>query len=143
MTAKTTNGATPSISPTPTGKKRLTPRPLRAGTVCTAPAEGCALFGDIDTDDGVPLASNRLFGRVQLVESREHRLGIALRGRKRVEKRLRDRLASRQIVEADGVAVALEPTQLTLVGVEVLHPELGGVGMRRISADRLDVDAGE
>ena len=48
-----------------------------------------------------------------------------------------------QVVEADRVAVALEPAELAFVGVEVLHPELGGVRVRRVGADRLDVDAGD
>ena len=41
------------------------------------------------------------------------------------------------------MAVALQPAGLALVGVEVLHPELGGVRMRGVGADRLDVDAQE
>ena len=46
-------------------------------------------------------------------------------------------------VEAGRVAVALQPAGLALVGVQVLHPQLGGVRMRRVGADRLDVDARE
>ena len=35
-----------------------------------------------------------------------------------------------EVVVADRVAVALQLEELALVGVEVLHPQLGGVGMR-------------
>src|SRR5437016_1613194 len=45
--------------------------------------------------------------------------------------------------EAVRVAVPLEPGELDLVGIEVLHPQLGGVRVRREGADRLDIDAGD
>ena len=48
-----------------------------------------------------------------------------------------------EILVPDRVAVALQPEVLALVGVQELLPELGGVRMRRVGADRLDVDAGE
>jgi hypothetical protein len=48
-----------------------------------------------------------------------------------------------KIVEADRVAIALEPADLAFVGIEVFHPELGCVRVRRKGADRLHVDAGD
>jgi hypothetical protein len=38
------------------------------------------------------------------------------------------------------MAVASEPAELAFVGIEVLHPELGGIGVRRVGGDRLDID---
>ena len=44
--------------------------------------------------------------------------------------------SAKHVLVADRVAVALEPEVLAFVGVEVLHPELGRVGMGCIGADR-------
>jgi len=55
----------------------------------------------------------------------------------------RDRVALRHVLEADRVAVALQPDVLAFVAVEVLHPQLGGIGVRGEGADRLDVQATE
>src|SRR5690606_9821408 len=42
----------------------------------------------------------------------------------------------------DRVAIALQPDILALVRVDVFHPQLGRVGVRREGADGLGVDAG-
>ncbi len=55
----------------------------------------------------------------------------------------RDLAVLGEIVEADRVAVALEPAELAFVRIEVLHPQLGGVRVRREGADRLHIDAGD
>ncbi len=79
--------------------------------------------------------------RLLVVERREHRLLVGRGRRQRVEQLLRHHAARDHVVEADRVAVALEPAELALVGIEVLHPQLGRVRMRRVGADRLHVDA--
>ena len=84
-----------------------------------------------------------VLGRGLLVEGREHGLGVVLGRRQLVEQFLRDLAGLGHVVEADRVAVALQPAELALVRIEILHPQLGGVGMRRVGADRLDVDAGD
>jgi hypothetical protein len=41
------------------------------------------------------------------------------------------------------MGITLHPGQLALVRVEDFHPQFGTIGMRRISADRLDIHAGD
>ncbi len=74
-------------------------------------------------------------------ERREDRRVVGGCRRQPVEQLLRHLAGIDHRLEADRVAVALEPLELALVGIEVFHPELGGVGMRREGADPLDVDA--
>src|SRR5688572_31773843 len=45
--------------------------------------------------------------------------------------------------EPDRVAVARGPTELALIRVQVLHPQLGSVRMRRVGAYRLHVHTGK
>jgi hypothetical protein len=110
-----------------------------------APAQAREIFGcffDVGADHRVPLLGDRVLGRALLVERREHGLGVALCRRQGVHQILRDQALGGEIVEADRVAVALQPEKLAFVGVEVFHPQLRRVRMRCKRADRLDVDAG-
>ena len=63
--------------------------------------------------------------------------------RQLVQHLLRHLAVLHEVVEPDRVAVALEPAELALVGIEIFHPQLGRVRMRGVGADRLHVDAGD
>ena len=82
----------------------------------------------------VPAALDHLGHRLLLLERREDRRLVGRGRRQLVEQLLRHLAGVDQVVEADRVAVALEPLELALVGVEILHPELGGVRVRREGA---------
>ncbi len=109
-----------------------------AGPVGVGPAR----LLDVDADDGRPSRSVISVGRgVELVEGREDGAGrrpAAWPAGPPGRRSRRD-----EVLVADRVAVALQPDELALVGVQELHPQLGGVRMRRVGADRLDVDAAE
>ncbi|EKD59723.1 MAG: hypothetical protein ACD_54C01174G0001 [uncultured bacterium] len=79
--------------------------------------------------------------RSLLFQRRENGLFIGSGGRQLVHHLLRNNATLHQIVEADRVAITVQPAQLTLVRVDVFHPQLGGVRVRRISRNRLHIDA--
>src|SRR6185312_9664398 len=145
-TAKTRNGATPRMS-----AQRTPASGLERPRDDAAPAEaGAALLGttvsvllDIGSDDRVPVLGDLGVGRGLINKCREHGLGVERRVRQLVEQVLRNGVLAGKIVESDRMAVAGEPQQLALVGVEVLFPELGRIEMRRVGRDRLDIDAGD
>jgi hypothetical protein len=78
-----------------------------------------------------------------LGEGRELRLGVAFRWRQGGEHVGGNFLVGDEIVEANRVAIAFQPADLSFVRIEMLQPELRRRRMRRERADRLDVDAGD
>jgi hypothetical protein len=97
----------------------------------------------VRADDAVPLLGDDLLRRALIFQLREDRLLVGLRGRKLLEQLRRNLLALHQVLEADRVAIALQPGELPLVRIEIFHPQLGGVRVRGIGADGLHIDAGD
>src|SRR5579859_7495978 len=114
-----------------------TPASTSAQTICLAP------LLDAGADDAVPVPRDHRLGRVLVLDRREHGLVIGRRRRQLGDQVARDRLVLDQILEADRVAIATQPGGLSLVGIEIFQPQLGGVQMRRKGTDRLDIDAGD
>ncbi|MPM10105.1 hypothetical protein SDC9_56429 [bioreactor metagenome] len=98
---------------------------------------------DVRADDLVPAGDDRFLVRALLVERGEIGLGIAFGRRQGVDQLLRDLAGGGHRVEARRVAIALQPEVLALVRVDVFHPQLRRVRMRRMGRDRLHVDTGK
>ena len=97
---------------------------------------------DVGANNSVPLLGDGFLGRTLLVERREHGLVIGLGRRQLCQDVRRDLAVLGKVVEADRMAIALQPAELAFIRIEILHPELGGVRMRRVGADRLNINAG-
>src|SRR5690606_24206096 len=96
---------------------------------------------DVRADRGAPLLGNDFLRGGLFFKAREDGFLVGGRRRHLVEQFLRDLAVLGEIVEADRVAIALQPAKLAFVRIKMLHPQLGGVRMRRMGGDRLDVDA--
>src|SRR3569832_868327 len=114
------------------------------------PAEaGAAVFAttvsvllDIGSHGRIPALGDGVLGGRLLIERREHGLGVERRVGELGKQVSRNGVLAGQVVEADRVAIAGEPAELTFVRIEILHPELGRVRVRRVGRDRLDVHTG-
>src|SRR3569623_3184424 len=91
----------------------------------------------------IPALGDGVLGGRLLVERREHGLGVERWGGELGKLFGRNGVLAGEVVEADRVAVTGEPAELTFVRIEILHPELGGVRVRCIGRDRLDVHTGD
>src|SRR5690606_33328480 len=89
---------------------------------------------------GIPLGDDQFAGRRLLFQRWEDRLGVKLFWRQYGSQIRRNDTAFNHVVIADRMAIALEPDELPFVGIEELHPQLGGVWVWCIGADRLEVD---
>src|SRR4051794_32627900 len=69
---------------------------------------------DVGADHRVPILGDRLLGGALLLKRREHSRCIGLGWRELCEHLLRHLAVVGQVVEADGVAIALEPPELSL-----------------------------
>ena len=99
--------------------------PVRAATL----SSGGTLMS---TPTRRPTPGDQVVAVVQLLERGEHGAGRRPAAWRQVR---RDGAAGDHVLVADRVAVALQPEELALVAVQELHPQLGGVGMRRVGAD--------
>src|SRR6185312_11442983 len=99
-------------------------------TEAAPPELAVSVLLDIGSDDGVPVLGDHVLGRRLLIEGREHGLGVERRVGELGQEVSRDGVPACEVVEADRVAIAGEPQQLSLVGVEILLPERGGVEVR-------------
>src|SRR6266540_2299688 len=122
-------------SPSHARERRLRPERAsgRSALGASARAASCP-------SDRRPLGRDLRLCRRLLRGARELHLRVDLGGRQRLEERRRDLLPPRQVLEARGMRIPLEPEQLPLVGVQELHPQPSRVRVRRESADRLAVE---
>src|SRR5438552_13519914 len=102
-------------------------------------SSSCGLLDD-DVDGCWPALGDHVRCLGDLVEGREQRASGV--GQLRLGRRV-DGLVLDQVVIADRIAVALQPGVLAGVGVQVLHPQLGGIRVWGVRADRLAVHSAE
>ena len=105
----------------------------RAGAPCSWVVDShgaCSLLlGDVDVDDLVPVLGAGLLDGLPALMVGKKVLMPGGGGGSLASEVGRDHLALGQVVEPDRVAVALEPDELAFVGVEVLLPQPGRVGV--------------
>src|SRR4051794_26410635 len=92
-------------------------RRLRPDATPGRSASGTASIEMLRPDLAGPLGCDLRLGSRLLSEARELRLGVERSGRKRVQERLREHLAVREVVEPRRMREALEEQDLSLVGV--------------------------
>src|SRR4029450_11750383 len=98
------------------------------------------LAQDLDTDDVVPALDDDIPRPFLLFNTREDRLFRRLYLRQFLQQFRRYFASLQEISEADGSAMTLEPSELALIRIKMLHPELRRVRVHGGGAYTLNVD---